>query len=420
VTPIAHPPAGRRRAWPGALLAGAPFDLVLVALAIVVAEAEIWLPPGGCLGGQFPFGICNFGESLAPRAVAVVYTTLAALALFLRRRWPLPVLGSIAALSALVALNWVASPSLGYFLPLLIAGYSVGRYDRGRHPWLTLLGAAVILFATSAIHDLRVPGESPNGSVATFDVILLGALPMGRALQTRDLRAELAAAQAREAQQAQAEAAHRAAEEERARIARELHDVAAHGASLIVVQSVAAQGVFGSDPHRARSALEAIESEARVMLSEMRLLVAGISPNASGERRSSGPEETLEQLVARVRAAGQPVEARLELGSDMSDGLELTVYRCLQEALTNALRYAHGAPTTVAARILDGRINLEVENGPTADPRVVPAGFESAGGGRGLAGMRERVTVLGGSFAAGPTPAGGFRLELSIPAGDQT
>jgi hypothetical protein len=107
------------------------------------------------------------------------------------------VLVSIAVLSILVALIWVASPGLGYFVPLLIASYSVGRYHRGRHPWLTLLGAAVILFATIAIHDLRVPGQSASGSVATYDLVLLGALPMGRALQTRDLRAELSAAEAR-------------------------------------------------------------------------------------------------------------------------------------------------------------------------------------------------------------------------------
>jgi signal transduction histidine kinase len=392
----------------------APFDLVLVAIVIAVAEAEIWLPSGGCVGGQFPFGLCNFGESLAPHVVAVLYTTASALALLGRRRWPLQVLVSTAALSTLVALIWVASPGLAYFVPLLIAGYSVGRYHRGRHPWLTLLGAAGILFATSAIHDFRVPGQSPNGSVATYDVVLLGALPMGRALQTRDLRAELAAAEAREARLAQEETAHRAVEEERARIARELHDVAAHGASLIVVQSVAAQGVFDSDPKRARSALESIESEARTMLSEMRQLLARISPSPGGAT-TSDRRETLEHLVARVRAAGQPVEARFDADLRLGDDLELTVYRCLQEALTNALKHSPGALTKVVARSLDGRIEIEVENGPATLPdasRVQSRSME----GRGLAGMRERVTVLGGSFAAGPLPDGGFQLRLSIPA----
>lgn len=393
----------------------APFDVVVVAIVIAVAEAEIWLPSGACVGGQFPFGFCNFGESLAPPVVAVVYTTAAALALLARRRWPVQVLVSIAAMTIMVALIWVASPGLGYFIPMLIAGYSVGRYHRGRHPWLTLLGAAVILFAASAVHDLRVPGQSPNGLAATYDVVLLGALPMGRALQTRDLRAELAAAEAREARLAQEETAHRAVEEERARIARELHDVAAHGASLIVVQSVAAQGVFHSNPQRAQSALESIESEARTMLSEMRQLLGRISPSP-GEAAASDRRETLEELVARIRAAGQPVESRIELDLRLGDDLELTVYRCIQEALTNAVKHAPGALTRVVARNVDARIQIEVENGPTTELEIPRGQSSSDRGGRGLAGMRERVTVLGGSFAAGPTADGGFQLRLSIPA----
>lgn len=392
----------------------APFDMVLVAIVIAVAEAEVWLPSGGCLGGQFPFGICNFGESLAPHLVAVLSTTAAALALLGRRRRPVHVLVLIAALSMLVALIWVASPGLGYFLPLLIAGYSVGRYHRGRHPWLTLLGAAVIIFATSAVHDLRVPGQSASGLVATYDVVLLGALPMGRALQTGDLRAELAAAQAREARLAQDEAAHKAVEEERARIARELHDVAAHGASLIIVQSVAAQGVFDSNPQRARSALGSIESEARTTLTEMRRLLGRISPGPA-DARASDPRETLEELVARVRAAGQPVDARLEPDLRLGDDLQLTVYRCVQEALTNALKHAPGVLTRVVTRSGDGAIQIEVENGPPAEPDASRSQSGPREGGRGLAGMRERVTAAGGSFAAEPTPEGGFQLRLSIP-----
>ena len=389
-----------------------PFDLLVVAIIIAAAEVEIWVPSGACIGGQFPFGLCNFGESLGPRPVAVVYTTVAAVTLLGRRRWPLQTLLAVACASVLVALVWVASPGLGYFLPLLVAAYSVGRYHRGLHPGLTLLGAAVIVFATSVMHDLRVPGQSPSGSLATFYVVLLGALPMGRALQTQDLRAELSAAEAREARLAQDAAAQRAVEQERARIARELHDVAAHGASLIVVQSVAAQGVFDSDPARARSALESIESEARATLNEMRSLLGGLRPGQREADPTESRRETLEDLVARVRAAGQPVEAQLGCAERLAGSLRQTMYRCAQEALTNAVKHAPGAWTKVTVRCARNQVDLDIENGPPARPPVAGTG------GRGLAGMRERVTTLGGSIAAGPTAAGGFRIRLSIPIGD--
>jgi signal transduction histidine kinase len=406
---------GRRLPWLGALSRPAPFEVALVAVIVVVAEAEIWLPADACLGGPFPFGLCNFGQSLDPGPVAVVSTTLSALALLARRRWPVQVLLLVSSLSIAVAVTWVASPGLGYFLPMLVAAYSVGRYHRGGHPWLTLLGAAVIVFATNAIHDLRVPGQSPSGSLATFYAILIGALPMGRALQTRDLRAELAAAEAREARLARDEAARRAVEEERGRIARELHDVAAHGVSLIVVQSVAAQGVFDSAPLRALTALESIESEARGTLVEMRRLLAAIQPSPSHEGPPSAPPETLEQLVARVVAAGQPVEAQLDCDGRLSGSLGLAVYRCLQEALTNAVKHAPGSPTSVLVRCAMSRVDIEVVNAPP--PRQAEPG-EPGDGGRGLAGMRERVRLNGGSFAAGPTARGGFRLQVSIPMDD--
>ena len=151
------------------------------------------------------------------------------------------------------------------------------------------------------------------------------------------------------------------------------------------------------------------------MLSEMRRVLGRIAPSP-GEAAPSDRRETQEQLVARIRAAGQPVESRIELDLLLGDDLELTVYRCLQEALTNAVKHAPGALTNVVVRNGEGRIEIEVENGPTTEPDISRGQSGSDGGGRGLAGMRERVTVLGGSFAAGPRADGGFQVRLSIPA----
>jgi signal transduction histidine kinase len=390
------------------------FDIALVVGVILLAELEIWTPTGGCTPAPFPFGLCNFGQAMAPRPVDVVYTSVAALALLARRKYPAETLLFISVLAMVVALVWVASPGLGYFLPMLIAAYSVGRYHRGAHPWLVLAGAAVLIVAASIVHDLRVPGQPSSGSLATFYLVLLGALPMGRALQTRDLRAELSESEARQAKRARDEAALRAVTEERARLTRELHDIAAHGVSLIVVQAVAAQGVLDANPDRARSALESIEVEARQALAEMRRLLAVLQPGTPGDQPGLPPvSDALTQLIARVVAAGQPVDADLDCNGEwLSPGLQLTIYRCVQEALTNVVKHAQGARTTVSVRCFGRQIEVDVVNGPAGRPA------ETVEGGRGLVGMRERVSLYGGVLNTGPISGGGFRVHASIPISD--
>jgi signal transduction histidine kinase len=393
-------------------LAATPrFDLVLVACVIAVAELEIWLPAGSCLGPG-PAPICNFGQSLGPKAIEIAYTTLAAALLLGRRLHPFAALSVICALSIVKVLIWVGSPGLGYFLPLLFASYSVGRYHRDRHPWLTLVAAGLIVLITNFVHDLRVPGQVMDGSLATFYLVALGALPMGRALQARDLRAELSETQAREAELKRDEAARLAVATERGRIARELHDVVAHGVSMIVVQAVGAQGVLHSSPDRASVALEAIETTARQSLDEMRRLLAVLEPDADANRLEPAPGiEALRPLVNRVVAAGQPVELRIEGSSDrLSPGLELTLYRAVQEALTNVVKHAPGAATVVSLRMNHDHIDLEVTNARGEDG-------EATTGGRGLLGMRERVVLYGGHLEAGPNQNGGFRVRAWIPVG---
>jgi signal transduction histidine kinase len=311
------------------------------------------------------------------------------------------VLVLIASLSIAKSLIWVGSPGLGYFLPLLFASYSVGRYHRGGQPWLGLVAAGVIVLVASAVHDIRVPGQTATGSLATFYFVLLGALPMGRALQVKDLRAALSEAQAREAVAA-----------ERGRIARELHDVVAHGVSMIAVQAVGAQGIVHSSPDRARVALEAIETTARQSLDEMRRLLAVLEPEAGTTNLEPAPGiEALRLLVDRVVAAGQPVELRIEgVGGQLSPGLELTLYRAVQEALTNVVKHARGAATEVSLNLARDHVDLDVINGPGENG-------EASTGGRGLLGMRERVLLYGGHLDAGPSQNGGFSVHAWIPVG---
>jgi signal transduction histidine kinase len=387
------------------------FDLALVAALIVIAESEIWVPSGSCVGPGLPV-FCNFGQALAPRLVEIASTTIAAALLLGRRKHPFGVMSLIALISVVKALVWVGSPGLGYFLPLLFASYSVGRYHRGRHPWLTLIAAAVIVLITSVVHDLRVPGETASGSLFTFYLVALGALPMGRALQAKDLRAELSETLAREAELKRDEAARHAVALERGRVARELHDVVAHGVSMIVVQSVGAQGVLDASPERARTALEAIETTARQSLDEMRRLLAVLEPRADDGRLEPAPGiDALRPLVDRVVAAGQPVEFHIDGSSErLGPGLELTLYRAVQEALTNVVKHSRGAATEVSLQLSDDHADLNVVNGPGEKGEI-------STGGRGLVGMRERVALYGGTLEAGPSMDGGYRVHAWIPVG---
>jgi signal transduction histidine kinase len=389
-----------RASW-RSLAATPRFDVVLVAVVIAAAESEIWIPSGSCVGpGGLPI-FCNFGQSLGPKWVEIAYTTLTAVLLLRRRTNPMAVLLLIALLSIAKSLIWLGSPGLGYFLPLLFASYSVGRYQRGPHPWLVLIAAGVIVVAASAVHDLRVPGQSASGSLATFYFVVLGALPMGRALQAKDLRAALSEARAREAVAI-----------ERGRIARELHDVVAHGVSMIAVQAVGAQGIVHSSPDRALVALEAIETTARQSLDEMRRLLAVLEPEAGATPLEPAPGiEALRPLVDRVVATGQPVELRIEgTGNRLSPGVELTLYRTVQEALTNVVKHARGAATEVSLHLADDHVDLDVINGPGGNR-------EESSGGRGLLGMRERVVLYGGHLDAAPSQNGGFHVHAWIPVG---
>src|SRR5258708_10850766 len=134
---------GLRAGWLSRIAGASRFDAALVVIVIAIAETEIWVPSGACIGGPFPFGLCNFGESLAPVPVAVLYTTLTAIALLGRRRWPVRVLIFIVGMSTLVAGIWVGTPGLGYFLPGLIAAYSFGPYPPRPHPRVAPFRAAL-------------------------------------------------------------------------------------------------------------------------------------------------------------------------------------------------------------------------------------------------------------------------------------
>jgi signal transduction histidine kinase len=203
---------------------------------------------------------------------------------------------------------------------------------------------------------------------------------------------------------------------ERARIARELHDIVAHNLSIVVIQAAAGQRSCGTDHEATADALTAIAEAADSAQEEIGRVVGlldGHPPGGTSQLRSS-----VEGLVRRARAAGQQVTCRTPAADvRLTPAASQAVYRAVQEALTNALRHAPGARVVVTISQSAGRYAVDIENGP--QPRAVPSP-NGQGTGRGLAGLQERVAACGGSVTAGPTPSGGWLVHAELPAAPRT
>ncbi|MFF0480159.1 sensor histidine kinase [Streptomyces sp. NPDC004435] len=300
--------------------------------------------------------------------------------------------------------------------PPVVVGYCALMLALGlREPRRTLIG---VWLATGAagylLETVRPYGDT---GVSTLLFVLSGVL----LLLTSVIRAR-SDAQRRLAEQetiSEAERARRTLLEERARIARELHDVVAHHMSVITVQADSAPYRIPELPEAAREEFASIAGSARESLAEMRRLLAVLrSDGSEGERAPQPGLDRLQQLVEATVRAGVPAE--LSLATELVDGrtevpqaVGLSAYRIVQEALANVVRHAPGAPTRVSVREDgSGRLTVLVVNGPAAEP-VSP--LESTGTGHGLVGMRERVRLTGGTLDTGPLPDGGFRIAARLP-----
>ncbi|KUM94297.1 histidine kinase [Streptomyces yokosukanensis] len=233
-------------------------------------------------------------------------------------------------------------------------------------------------------------------------------------------------------------AARTAVAAERARIARELHDIVSHKVSLMVVQATAAREILDTLPDAAETALQAVEGAGRDAMTELRHLLGLLAPSPNGDDRSErdgegdpsalAPQPSLSQLgilVDRIAFAGLPVEVRISgEPRTLPPGIDVTAYRIVQEALTNALKYGDGGTATVMVRYADHSLRVEVLN---SGPSVLSAGPASTGArsgghqrrndgaGHGLIGLRERVAVYGGHFDARRRLGGGYRVRARIP-----
>jgi signal transduction histidine kinase len=330
---------------------------------------------------------------------------LATAPLILRRRWPIAVLGI-----ALVGFSAARDASgLASLLGGVTAAVSVGLYSRHQNlaPF-AIVGAAALLaleFGRGSTTTLPVPGF-------VLPLLLLGAAYLaGREVGSRQKKLNEQRERAAQLEREHATAIKAAAEVERRRIARELHDVVAHSVSVMVVQAGAARQVMTQKPDAARESLINVETVGHEAMTELRRLLGVLGEDGSPEPPLVPQPgiESLDSLIARVREAGLPIELRVE-GEEapLPPDVNVAAYRIIQEALTNALKYSGGAPTHVVLRYTPAAIDVEVlDDGKVTTP--------ADGIGRGLIGMRERVALFGGTIDAGKRPAGGYAVRAHLP-----
>jgi signal transduction histidine kinase len=329
-------------------------------------------------------------------------------------RWRAPatmVIVAVAGMAVFAVSSHGVDPTVAP-IALLLDYYALGRTgnQRGR-PGVDVALLAVPLAATAV-------GSGGHRVLGMALVALATAVPFGagRALASRAaLSAELQA-KARRLEREQQERARRAAAEERNRIARELHDVVAHNVSVMVIQTQAARRVARKDPDAALGALSSVQSCGRDALAEMRRMIGVLRRGDEELAGATAPAlSELGTLVARARAAGLPVELRLEGDPrELSPGIDLMAFRIVQEALTNVIKHAGPARAYVIVVFTPDALELDISD-TGQGPALTDARADTQPTGHGLVGMRERVRLYGGQLETGQGPNGGFRVHARVP-----
>jgi signal transduction histidine kinase len=368
------------------------FDLALALLATAAELAHV------------------IGATGTPRAPALVLAVVAGGALVLRRHMPLAVLATtLTATVAIVALGKDPSGAT-----VLIALYTTAALCELRVSLVALAATAATAAILSAL-TVDAPGREASATSGAIiaaglsvGIWALGAYAQTRRRYVRELQARAAAAEREREQLARI-----AVYEERASIARELHDIVAHSVSVMLVGVRGARDVLRSAPDTAEETLARVERSGEQSLVELRRILALLrEPQQTAHSHPQPSLAELDELVASYRAAGLPV--RLEVIGEplpLPGGVELSVYRIVQEALTNTLKHTDPSNVTVTLTFRNARLELEVvDDGMPTTPGAATTG-------QGIIGMRERVTLLGGDLQTGPRQGGGFRVAARLPLG---
>ena len=399
----------------------------LIAAVGAASDAADSDGPGGS-------GLVHRGGWLGPALLMAAFCA----PLALRRRYPLAVLWVVMAGTVVMpsdimpASTW---PRIAFYV-CVVAAYSAAAHSPYRAPTLASLAVTAVLvglaptvpthkvpvvYPEAAIRAGTVPYSSllvqasqPTSIVPTQYVTVLVLVPIvliANGMRSWWRRAAEDGARLAGAERDRAEAVRHATEQERARIARELHDVVTHSVSMMVIQAGAARTVLTAEPEQATEALLAVEAGGRAALTELRHAMGLLTMSDDADDLTPQPGlDRLPALVDQVRDTGVAVE--LTVTGDrrrLASGVELTAYRVVQEALTNTVKHAHGASAAVSVDYAEDTVRIEVTDG---GGEAAPAA--TAGTGRGLIGLRERLAVYGGTLHAGPRPTGGWRVAAVI------
>ena len=328
-----------------------------------------------------------------------------ALSLAWRRRKPLVTLAVPAGGLVFLSLLYEGSETGANLFILLAAIYSVALY--GPDP----LAAVVVYGITAAVHTARTPEVNGVGDWLWEPVMFILAFGVGLAMRARHTRTTVLEEQTEALEREQDARAAAAAEEERKRIARELHDIISHSLGVMVLQAGAAEQVLENDPARVREVLDSIRTTGQEAIGEMGMLLGLIRGDGPASLDPQPSLADVDGLVAKMREAG--LQAELEVTGrrrPLPAALELSAYRIVQEGLTNALKHAGTARARVTLSYGDRDLHVEV-----TDDGSGGAATNGRGSRRGLAGASERVAVFGGALSAGPRPDGGWTLRAAFP-----
>jgi signal transduction histidine kinase len=373
-------------------------------LFTVLSQIEIWVGPIPLMGSS----------TAGPRWNLATFVGLISIGLALRLRHPL--LALVLAMGPM-ALHWPAqqflptkiNPNLfEIFLAEVFIVYSTSAHTSGRR---TLLAAGLVATIQLLAYGPYLPGGALSQAFGEW-VFYSIAWALGKTVLQRERRGDRLEARTAELERTREEQIEAAIADERARIARELHDVVAHSVSLMVLQAGAARQALERHPEKARAPLLSVEATGRAAMSELRRLVAVL--RQPGQEEDLAPQPSLRHLdllVGQMRDAGLAVALDADGAlDDIPPGVDLSAYRIAQEALTNALKHSGARHVELKVRCAGGVVEVAVD-----DDGRGPSASASDNGGHGLIGMRERVNLFGGRFEAGRREGGGFRVYARLP-----